>query len=123
MFQRSLFIKESNVDLHFDMLSKSMVHIFQMSSAQQEDLLEDMKRDIEGFNQNKEPTHFVGEYAVLELLGAGAFGSVHKVKKRNGQSYHAMKEVSKELIERNQKLTSKHFHCWKEGNGAFLIHA
>ena len=64
----------------------------------QEDQLEDIQHDINGFNQNKEPTHFIGEYAVLELLGAGAFGSVHKVKKRNGQSYLAMKEVSTEQL-------------------------
>ena len=48
---------------------------------------------IESFNQNAEVKQYVQDYAVLELLGAGAFGSVYKVKKKSGQSYLAMKEV------------------------------
>ena len=59
----------------------------------QEDQLDDIRHDIESFNHNKEPSSFISDYAVLELLGAGAFGAVHKVKKKNGQSYLAMKEV------------------------------
>ena len=51
---------------------------------------------IEATNQNKPPSHFIGEYAVLDLLGSGGFGSVYRVKKRTaGQSYLAMKEVSR----------------------------
>ena len=36
----------------------------------------------------------MGEYAVIEHIGSGAFGAVHKVKKGTaGQSFYAMKEV------------------------------
>lgn len=34
---------------------------------------------IEGINQNKTPTKFIGNYAILDHLGSGAFGSVYKV--------------------------------------------
>ena len=60
----------------------------------QEEHIEEIARDIEAFNLNKEVRQYIQDYAVIELLGAGAFGSVYKVKKKNGQSHLAMKEVN-----------------------------
>ncbi len=60
----------------------------------QEDTLDDILEAIQSANQNRAATSFIGDYAVLELLGSGGFGSVFKVKKKTaGQSYLAMKEV------------------------------
>ena len=41
-----------------------------------------IKNNILATNQNKAPSHSVGSYEVLELLGSGAFGSVYKVSGR-----------------------------------------
>ncbi|NXD09979.1 NEK10 kinase, partial [Nothocercus nigrocapillus] len=58
------------------------------------DELKQIAQSIENINQNKAPTKHVGNYAVLEHLGSGAFGNVYKVRKRNGQNLLAMKEVN-----------------------------
>ncbi|CAI9571073.1 unnamed protein product, partial [Staurois parvus] len=44
-----------------------------------EDELKQVADGIEGINQNKTPTKFIGNYAILDHLGSGAFGSVYKV--------------------------------------------
>jgi NIMA (never in mitosis gene a)-related kinase len=45
-------------------------------------------------NHNRTPNRYIGDYAVFELLGSGAFGSVFKVKKQSaGQQFLALKEV------------------------------
>lgn len=60
----------------------------------QTESLEEIKENISSMNQHKAPSHYINDYAVLELLGTGGFGSVYKVKKKSaGQSYLALKEV------------------------------
>ncbi|KFZ56004.1 Serine/threonine-protein kinase Nek10, partial [Podiceps cristatus] len=59
-----------------------------------EDELKRIAESIESMNQNKAPTKHIGNYAILEHLGSGAFGSVYKVRKHNGQNLLAMKEVN-----------------------------
>lgn len=45
----------------------------------QEDELKQIAASIESMNQNKAPTKHISNYAILEHLGSGAFGSVYKV--------------------------------------------
>ncbi|NXI42985.1 NEK10 kinase, partial [Galbula dea] len=59
-----------------------------------EDELKQITDSIESLNQNKTPTKHIGNYAILEHLGSGAFGNVYKVRKHNGQNLLAMKEVN-----------------------------
>ncbi|KAM4705139.1 LOW QUALITY PROTEIN: serine/threonine-protein kinase Nek10 [Rhinophrynus dorsalis] len=59
-----------------------------------EDELKQVADSIEGINQNKTPTKFIGNYAILDHLGSGAFGSVYKVRKHSGQNLLAMKEIN-----------------------------
>ncbi|PKU46408.1 serine threonine-protein kinase nek10 [Limosa lapponica baueri] len=59
-----------------------------------EDELKQIAESIENMNQNKAPTKHIGNYAILEHLGSGAFGSVYKVRKHNGQNLLALKEVN-----------------------------
>ncbi|KAM9303561.1 serine/threonine-protein kinase Nek10 [Morus bassanus] len=59
-----------------------------------EDELKQIAESIESMNQSKAPTKHIGNYAILEHLGSGAFGSVYKVRKHNGQNLLAMKEVN-----------------------------
>ncbi|XP_077978280.1 serine/threonine-protein kinase Nek10-like [Glandiceps talaboti] len=57
------------------------------------DNLQEIKERFEDTNQNKEPTHSIGSYAVYEHLGTGAFGSVYKVKKKMSGTFLALKEI------------------------------
>ncbi|XP_068413457.1 serine/threonine-protein kinase Nek10 isoform X6 [Eschrichtius robustus] len=59
-----------------------------------EDELKQIAENIESINQNKAPSKYIGNYAVLDHLGSGAFGCVYKVRKRTGQNLLAMKEVN-----------------------------
>ncbi|XP_069586107.1 serine/threonine-protein kinase Nek10 isoform X1 [Ranitomeya imitator] len=63
-------------------------------NALPEDELKQVSDSIEGINQNKTPTKCIGNYAILDHLGSGAFGSVYKVRKRSGQNLFAMKEIN-----------------------------
>lgn len=63
-------------------------------SVLQPDLLSEIKNNVENCNQNQAASRSVSDYDIIEVLGCGAFGTVYKVRKRNGQSYLAMKEVS-----------------------------
>ncbi|XP_009290963.1 serine/threonine-protein kinase Nek10 [Danio rerio] len=56
--------------------------------------LDILRESIETVNQNRPPIRVVNGYAVLEHLGSGAFGSVFKVRKQNGQNILALKEVN-----------------------------
>ena len=42
--------------------------------------------------------HYVKDYAVQELLGKGAFGSVYQVKKDSGETPYAMKELPMDAV-------------------------
>ncbi|XP_047137318.1 serine/threonine-protein kinase Nek10 isoform X2 [Hydra vulgaris] len=55
---------------------------------------QEIRERIQTINLNKAPSFYVQSYAVYEHLGTGAFGSVYKVKRKGGQSYLAMKEIS-----------------------------
>uniref|UniRef100_A0A8C8S6B7 Serine/threonine-protein kinase Nek10 n=1 Tax=Pelusios castaneus TaxID=367368 RepID=A0A8C8S6B7_9SAUR len=59
-----------------------------------EDELKQIAESIESINQNKAPSKYIGNYAILDHLGSGAFGSVYKVRKHSGQNPLAMKEVN-----------------------------
>ena len=54
---------------------------------------EAMRVELEHFDQQREPTEKVGEFAVYELLGAGAFGSVCRVRRGRNGPFYAMKKV------------------------------
>lgn len=61
----------------------------------QENVLDEIRENIQGLNQCCKPNHYIGEYAVFELLGTGAFGSVYKVRRCTARSsFLAMKEVN-----------------------------
>ncbi|KAM5188693.1 serine/threonine-protein kinase Nek10 isoform 7-T7 [Callospermophilus lateralis] len=59
-----------------------------------EDELKQIAENIESINQNKAPLKYIGNYAILDHLGSGAFGCVYKVRKHSGQNLLAMKEVN-----------------------------
>ncbi|KAL2084440.1 hypothetical protein ACEWY4_019958 [Coilia grayii] len=56
--------------------------------------LSELKESIETANQNRPPLKMINGYAILDHLGSGAFGSVFKVRKQNGQNLLALKEVN-----------------------------
>ncbi|KAM5234020.1 serine/threonine-protein kinase Nek10 isoform 2-T3 [Hipposideros larvatus] len=59
-----------------------------------DDELKQIAENIESINQNKAPSKYIGNYAILDHLGSGAFGCVYKVRKHSGQNLLAMKEVN-----------------------------
>ncbi|XP_074981831.1 serine/threonine-protein kinase Nek10 isoform X1 [Caretta caretta] len=59
-----------------------------------EEELKQIAESIESINQNKAPSKYIGNYAILDHLGSGAFGSVYKVRKHSVQNLLAMKEVN-----------------------------
>ncbi|XP_050419048.2 serine/threonine-protein kinase Nek10 [Patella vulgata] len=58
--------------------------------------IDEIKDKIFETNQNRNPSKYIGEYSVFELLGSGAFGSVYKVKKTSAEqsSFLALKELN-----------------------------
>ncbi|XP_061429517.1 serine/threonine-protein kinase Nek10 [Lethenteron reissneri] len=56
--------------------------------------VQEIQEAVESMDQTRLPEKRMGGYAVLEHLGSGAFGSVYKVRKLNGQQLLALKEVS-----------------------------
>ena len=57
----------------------------------QKDEMESLKQQIKISNQTQSPTYYINDYAVYEIIGSGAFGRVHKVKKKNSSVFLAMK--------------------------------
>lgn len=58
-------------------------------------MITEIEENIEALNQDREPSQWVGDYAVLEHLGSGAFGNVYRVHRRHATHTDlAMKEVS-----------------------------
>lgn len=89
MFQRFIDIG------HYVRTQKSYMTLVNGLNSLSEDALNEVKENIEELNQNRTPKRFVkGVYALLDLLGSGAFGSVYKVKKENDEKPLALKEVS-----------------------------
>ncbi|MGH0142043.1 UNVERIFIED_CONTAM: hypothetical protein FKN15_075074 [Acipenser sinensis] len=70
---------------------ENLVAIFNTFSDEE---LNQIKESIETVNQNKAPSKIINGYAILDHLGSGAFGSVHKVRKHGGQNLLALKEVN-----------------------------
>ncbi|CAF0812289.1 unnamed protein product [Brachionus calyciflorus] len=56
--------------------------------------LETMRSQIQFCNQSQTPKNYINDYAVYEIIGSGAFGRVHKVKKKNSNTFLAMKEIN-----------------------------
>ena len=56
--------------------------------------MDEVWSNVDAVNQNKPATRLIGDYAVCETLGSGAFGTVYKVRKQSAQSFLAMKEAS-----------------------------
>ncbi|XP_065740862.1 serine/threonine-protein kinase Nek10 isoform X4 [Phocoena phocoena] len=53
-----------------------------------EDELKQIAENIESVNQNKAPSKYIGNYAVLDHLGSGAFGCVYKLYHPNVVRYY-----------------------------------
>uniref|UniRef100_A0A803TIX9 NIMA related kinase 10 n=1 Tax=Anolis carolinensis TaxID=28377 RepID=A0A803TIX9_ANOCA len=83
-----------------------------------EDEVKQIAENIENINQNKAPTKYIGNYAILDHLGSGGFGSVYKLYHPNVVRYYrTFLENDKlyiimELIE--GAPLGEHFHSLKE---------
>lgn len=100
MFQRFIDIG------HYVRNQKNYLPLVNGLNTLNENSLEEIKENIEELNQNRTPKRFVkGVYAILDLLGSGAFGSVYKVKKENNEKPSALKEVSIFVGGRESKST------------------
>jgi serine/threonine protein kinase len=59
-------------------------------------VIETIEKNIKAINTTGEPLSKIRDYAVMEVLGSGAFGTVYKVRKPSTDHYFlALKEVSK----------------------------
>uniref|UniRef100_A0A8C6IN90 Uncharacterized protein n=1 Tax=Melopsittacus undulatus TaxID=13146 RepID=A0A8C6IN90_MELUD len=83
-----------------------------------EDEFKQIAESIENMNQNKAPTKHIGNYAILEHLGRGAFGSVYKLYHPNVVRYYRTflendrLYIVMELIE--GVPLGEHFHSLRE---------
>ncbi|XP_067417724.1 serine/threonine-protein kinase Nek10 isoform X4 [Emydura macquarii macquarii] len=88
-----------------------------------EDELKQIAESIESINQNKAPTKYIGNYAILDHLGSGAFGSVYKLYHPNVVRYYRTflendrLYIVMELIE--GAPLGEHFHSLKEKQQQF----
>ncbi|XP_066935146.1 serine/threonine-protein kinase Nek10-like [Clytia hemisphaerica] len=85
-----IFIDVGHYQQELDAYDK-LVQIFNQLPDEEIDII---KENVQAVNHNKEPIYHIQQYAVYEHLGSGAFGSVYKVKKKGGQTFLAMKEIS-----------------------------
>ncbi|XP_055270771.1 serine/threonine-protein kinase Nek10 isoform X2 [Moschus berezovskii] len=53
-----------------------------------EDELKQIAENVESINQNKAPSKYIGNYAILDHLGSGAFGCVYKLYHPNVVRYY-----------------------------------
>jgi len=113
MFQRifrrnnSVFTAFIDVGHYVHTIEKYQMVVDRINNLPETELA-DLRESIESSNQQREPTQFIEDYAVLEHLGSGAFGSVCKVRKRDqGQSLYALKEVNMTMIGKNNKDRDK----------------
>ena len=53
-----------------------------------------LRQQVQSSNHVQAPKNYINEYEVYEIIGSGAFGRVHKVKKKNSSILLAMKEIS-----------------------------
>jgi NIMA (never in mitosis gene a)-related kinase len=51
------------------------------------------QQNIDSCNMKREPLGYIAQYALLEQLGAGAFGCVYRVKKKGSDNQLALKEI------------------------------
>ncbi|KAM7176726.1 serine/threonine-protein kinase Nek10 isoform 7-T7 [Macrochelys suwanniensis] len=88
-----------------------------------EDELKQIAESIENINQNKTPSKYIGNYAILDHLGSGAFGSVYKLYHPNVVRYYRTflendrLYIVMELIE--GAPLGEHFHSLKEKQQQF----
>ena len=75
----------------------------------------------ESVNQRREPLGKVGDYELIEQLGAGAFGCVYTVRKKITDhtaipQYYALKEVSSPKLLRKKNMDLLDLHDPSEGS-------
>ncbi|KAH9503252.1 Serine/threonine-protein kinase Nek10 [Bulinus truncatus] len=94
LFTAELF--EMFIDVgHYNRDLKAYKPLAEKINSLPKDAVNEIAENICNTNLNKEPNYYIGDYAVFELLGTGAFGSVYKVRKKIGrQSFFALKEVN-----------------------------
>uniref|UniRef100_A0A1I8J9C8 Protein kinase domain-containing protein n=1 Tax=Macrostomum lignano TaxID=282301 RepID=A0A1I8J9C8_9PLAT len=70
-----------------------------------EELAQELRTNLESVNQNREANQHIKDYAVLEILGSGAFGTVYKVRKQD--TMYAIKELNTGGLGRNANERQK----------------
>nr|CAB3264284.1 serine/threonine-protein kinase Nek10 [Phallusia mammillata] len=93
LFPPSMFQKFIDVG-HYVRDSDSYRPLVDHLNSMQDADIETIQENVEELNQNKTPKRFIDDYAIYDILGSGAFGSVYRVKKRSQQTPLALKEVS-----------------------------